>query len=242
MNETLRRALLRARLSEEDVAARLEVDPKTVRRWLEGRLPYLRHRWELVRLLDADEGDLWPEVRAALVARSRPAEIAAIYPSRQAVPGETWLSLFGAAEREIGILACSGLFLTQDAAVMRMLAERVKAGVRMRICLRDPDGPLAAERGCQAGARDATAAEIREAVVLFGQLRRNGGAEIRLRRAALYNSIYRADEQLLVSQHAYGIPDACTPVLHLRAAEGNDMVANYLESFECIWTDAPPLA
>jgi transcriptional regulator with XRE-family HTH domain len=44
MNESLRRALLRARLSEEDVAVRLQVDPKTVRRWLEGRVPYPQHR------------------------------------------------------------------------------------------------------------------------------------------------------------------------------------------------------
>jgi predicted lysophospholipase L1 biosynthesis ABC-type transport system permease subunit len=37
-----------------------------------------------------------------------------------------------------------------------------------------------------------------EAVGLFGQLRDCGGVEIRLHRAALYNSIYQADDQLLV--------------------------------------------
>ena len=41
----------------------------------------------------------------------------------------------------------------------------------------------------------------------FGQLRESGGAEIRLHRAVLYNSIYQADDQLLVSQHAYGISE-----------------------------------
>ena len=40
MNESLRRALIHARLREADVAARLNVDPKTVRRWLDGRVPY----------------------------------------------------------------------------------------------------------------------------------------------------------------------------------------------------------
>ena len=44
MNETLCRALTQAALSEVDVAVRLEVDPRTVRRWMDGRLPYLRHR------------------------------------------------------------------------------------------------------------------------------------------------------------------------------------------------------
>ena len=191
LNETLRRALLRARLSEDDVAARLQVDPKTVRRWLEGRVPYPRHRWVLTSLLDADEADLWPEVRAAIAARSRPAEIKAIYPSRHAVPREAWLSLFGSAERKIGVLACSGLFLARQPGVLDVLADRARNGVRVRICLRDPDGPVAAERGVGEGARTAATAGIREALAVFGQLRESSGVEIRLHRAVLYNSIYQ---------------------------------------------------
>ncbi len=241
MNETLRRALLRARLSEDDVAARLQVDPKTVRRWLEGRVPYLRHRWVLTGLLDADEADLWPEVRAAIAARSRPAEIKAVYPNRHAVPREAWLSLFGSAEREIGILACSGLFLASEPGVLNVLAGQARNGVRMRICLRDPDEPFTAERGTGDGASDAGAARIRDALALFGQLRVSADVEIRVHRAVLYNSIYRADDQLLVSQHAYGIADERSPVLYLRSADDGDLVATYLDAFERIWTDALPM-
>ena len=238
MNETLRRALLRARLSEDDVAARLQVDPKTVRRWLEGRVPYLRHRWVLTGLLDADEADLWPEVRAAITARSRPAEIKAIYPNRHAVPRDAWLSLFGSAVREIGILACSGLFLASETGVLGLLADRGRDGVRVRICLRDPDGPAAAELGAGEGAGDAGPAGIREALALFGQLRASAGVEIRLHRAVLYNSIYRADDQILVSQHAYGIADERAPVLHLRSAVDGDLVTTYLDAFDRSWTGA----
>jgi transcriptional regulator with XRE-family HTH domain len=42
--------VLRARLREDDVAARLGVDPKTVRRWLNGRVPY-PHRSAIPRAL-----------------------------------------------------------------------------------------------------------------------------------------------------------------------------------------------
>ena len=105
MNENLRLALLRARLSEEDVAARLEVDPKTVRRWLEGRVPYLRHRWALAGVLGVDEADMWPQLRAA---RSRPDEVKAIYPHRDGVPREVWQRLFGSAKSEIGAKSFSG--------------------------------------------------------------------------------------------------------------------------------------
>ena len=138
MNENLRRALLRARLTDEDVAAQLEVDPKTVRRWLEGRIPYLRHRWALAGLLGLDETDLWPEIRAALAARSRPEEIQAVYPSWRAVPPEVWLCLLTSAEHEIGILDDSGLLLA-DQAVLSALADKARAGVKVRVCLLDPD-------------------------------------------------------------------------------------------------------
>lgn len=62
-----------------------------------------------------------------------------------------------------------------------------------------------------------------------------------LHRAVLYNSVYRADRQLLVNQHAYGIPAAQAPVLHLRdCASTADMGSAYLSSFEAVRADAPP--
>ena len=142
MNENLRRALLRARLSDEDVATRLEVDPKTVRRWLEGRTPYLRHRWALAGMLDLDETDLWPQARTT---RPHPAEVRAIYPHRDSVPRELWLDLFRSAEREIDILDSSSLFLAADTEILATLTNRAKAGVQERICLADPDWPGASD-------------------------------------------------------------------------------------------------
>lgn len=65
--------------------------------------------------------------------------------------------------------------------------------------------------------------------------------EIRLHRAIIYNSIYQAVDQLLVSQHAYGIADERAPVLCLRAADDGDLIATYLHVVERIWTDTPPL-
>jgi transcriptional regulator with XRE-family HTH domain len=239
MNETLRLAMLRARLSEEDVAARLQVDPKTVRRWLEGRVPYLRHRWVLTGLLDADEADLWPEVRAAIAARSRPAEIRAVYPSRQALPRQAWISLFRSAEADIGVLA-PGLFLAKEPGVLGVIADRARAGARVRICLPSPGAPAVAEHDSGEGEAGTGAAGIRDALELFGGLREDG-AKIRLHRAALYNSIYRADNQILVTQHVYGIPDEREPVLYLRSAADGDMAATYLTAFEHAWKGALPV-
>jgi len=86
LNESLRRAMLRARLREVDVATHLDVDPKTVRRWLSGRVPYPSSRVALADLLGADEADLWPEAGGPLSGRSRPEELAAVYPHRWRSP------------------------------------------------------------------------------------------------------------------------------------------------------------
>ena len=66
--------------------------------------------------------------------------------------------------------------------------------------------------------------------------------EIRLHRTVLYNSIYRADDQLLVNQHTYGIPAAQAPVFCLSDTDGGEMAALYLDSFERVWTSSAPLA
>jgi transcriptional regulator with XRE-family HTH domain len=234
LNENLRRALLRARLTDEDVAARLEVDPKTVRRWLEGRIPYLRHRWALAGLLGLDEADLWPEIRAAIAARSRPEEIRAVYPNWQAVPEELWLCLFTSAEHEIGILDDRGLLLA-DQAVLSALADKAQAGVNVRICLLDPDLSEVTEPGSDRATVREIGTEVRDALSRSGPLR-DTGVQFRLHAVTLYQSIYRGDGQLLIVQRAYGIPAMRAPAFCLRASgEGRGMIPAYLESFERIW-------
>jgi hypothetical protein len=235
LNEMLRRALFRARLGEEDVAAHLGVDPKTVRRWLEGRLPYPRHRLAVSHLLGADEADLWPEIREARVARS-PEEIRAVYPHRWAVPREVWRQLFESAEHEIAILAYSALFLAEDVGLLNLFADKARGGVRVQIALGDPDSTHMAERGAEEGIGDAMATKIRSALMLYRALLDLGNVEIRLHRTMLYNSLYRADNDMLVNQYAYGVSAANASVLHLRGSESSDMFNDYLESFRRVWS------
>ena len=78
-------------------------------------------------------------------------------------------------------------------------------------------------------------------MVLYRPLRDIDGIEFRLHRTVLYNSIYRADDQLLVNTHIYGVPAAHAPVLHLRRVAGGDMVTTYMHSFERVWDDAAPM-
>ncbi|GAA4096597.1 XRE family transcriptional regulator [Actinomadura miaoliensis] len=242
MNDLLRRALADAHLTEADVAGQVGVDPKTVRRWLAGRVPYPRHRSSIADLVGREEAELWPQVAVPAVRTQPPAvEILATYPHRWAVPRHVWQQLFNGARVEIGVLAYAGLFVAEDAGMLRTLAGRARAGVGVRILLGDPDGSRVAERGSDEGVGESMAAKIRNALVHYRALRGVDGVEIRLHDTVLYNSIYRADDDLLVNPHAYGIAASHAPVLHLRRAEDGDMASTYLESFERVWSKAVPL-
>ena len=240
MNESLRRAMLRARLREDDVAAHLGVDPKTVRRWLSGRVPYPSSRAALADLLGADEANLWPEAEGPLSGRSRPEELAAVYPHRWAIPRDVWTRFFESAEREIDVLAYSALFLAEDAGLLGIIEDKAGDGVRVRFLLGNPDSSSVALRGKEEGIGGAMAAKVRNALTHYRSLARSDNIEIRLHEAVLYNSIYRADDQLFVNQHAYGTPAAHSPVLYLRESDGGDMIATYHDSFEKVWNEAKP--
>jgi hypothetical protein len=217
------------------------VDPKTVRRWLNGRVPYPHNRAVIAELVGVDEADLWPDAGGLLAARTRPEELGTVYPHRWAVPREVWVQLFGSAQREIAILAYSALFLADDAGILRILTEKGRAGATVRIALGDPDGPYVTERGEEEGIGDAMPAKIRNALTLYRPLSTVENIAIRLHRTVLYNSIYRGDGQLLVNQHTFGVSAAQAPVFFLCDGGGGEMTALYLDSFERVWAGAAPL-
>jgi hypothetical protein len=74
----------------------------------------------------------------------------------------------------------------------------------------------------------------------FLPLLRTDGVQVRLHATVLYNSLYRADDELLVNTHVHGVPAAQAPVVHMHAKDEIGLVATYLDSFERIWAGAAP--
>src|SRR3954468_23617810 len=94
-NERLRREIQRAGLRLEDVADQVEIDVKTVERWItKGRLPHARNRARAAQLLGVDELELWPEAAEGRNGRSATdGELVRLYAHRGAVPGDRWYDL-----------------------------------------------------------------------------------------------------------------------------------------------------
>ncbi|MEV6159461.1 helix-turn-helix transcriptional regulator [Nonomuraea sp. NPDC052129] len=242
-NERLRAALLHKGVSIADLAEAIEVDPKTIERWItKGREPYRKHRFATASYLGVDETYLWPDaLTPEQVVAASESEVLALYPHRWAVPRDIWGRLFSAASQEIGVLVYSGLFLADDGGMVRLLGDKARAGVRVRILLGDPDSAEVAQRGVDEGVGESMAAQIRSALVFYQPITNVENVEIRLHHTILYNSMYRADDEYLINMHVYGTRAGNAPVLHLRRVAGGDMVATYADSFDKVWAQARPV-
>ncbi|WP_405056858.1 XRE family transcriptional regulator [Kribbella sp. NBC_01505] len=215
MNTVLRRAMYDAGLTELDLSVELAVDPKTVRNWMHGQVPHPGSRAALSALLDVDASVLWPSPSRSAVGADRPAGLVGVYPRSAAISHADWLTLFADAESQIGILASDVQLLLKDRGLVRILRERSGRGIRVRIVVASTGGSR-------------VPVELRDA----------GDIELRFHEEVLYNSMYIADDQLLVNQHSYGVAASESPVYHYRRTESGEMYDAYLSSFEIIWSGA----
>src|SRR6266496_6075555 len=142
-NERLRKAMANARVSVEDVADAAEVNPKTVQRWLSGRVPYARHRWAVAKLLQEDEAFLWPEAETAIApGEQSTSEVVAAYGHRADLPAEQWRELMLSARRQIDLLGYALLYLPEaNPRMTETLRKKATQDCTIRIALADPAGP-----------------------------------------------------------------------------------------------------
>jgi transcriptional regulator with XRE-family HTH domain len=233
-NERLRDAMLTRGLTPAAIAEQINVDPKTVERWItQDRNPYPRHRHAIAARLRESESYLWPNAlssdRASEVALS---EVVQIYPRRGAVPPDIWQRLLNQADKEIGVLAYAALFLPeQNPSWVSTLREKAQQGAKVQILLGDPKSEQVAERGEDEGIGGSMAGKINNVVAFYKDLRRTENVGMYYHATTLYNSIYRFDDEMLVNTHLYGTPAAYAPIMHLRRLAGGELFDNYAASF-----------
>ncbi|WP_236089821.1 helix-turn-helix domain-containing protein [Antribacter soli] len=241
MNTALRQTMEHRRMGVAELAARVGVDDKTVRRWLhDGRVPHRRTARDVADALGVAPEVLWPHADQS--AASVHSEVVALYPHRAAVPKPLWLSLIRSATTQIGLLAYASQFLPEEnPGAVAFLRQKACSGVRVRLALGDPDSPEAALRGAEERLGEALPARIRMAMAYYRPLIDVPRVEFHQHRTTLYNSIFRFDDEMLVNQHVYGAYGYLAPILHLRRDPAHDMFDMYAASFERVWDASFPL-
>lgn len=240
MNVRLQSVLLQRGVRPESLAEACQVDPKTVGRWLGGRVPHPKHRHRVAHHLRVEEEFLWPPTPETPPVPKN-AELVATYPNRAEVPREVWLSLLRDATEQVDVLVFSGTFFIQtNPQVVKMLAERAGQGVKIRLRFGNPAGQAVAARGLEEGIGDTLSAKVRASLTYYRPLLSEGGCEVRLHDTTLYNSLFRYDENLVVNPHIWGQPASANPVFQLERVDDSGWFDNYTESFDAIWADAQP--
>lgn len=233
--------LVQRSVSPCSLAEACEVDPKTVARWLSGRVPHPRHRFRAAQYLRVEETFLWPvlQPRGGHYGDGLGSDLAGTYPDRASVPRETWLTLLREAQQHIDVLVFSGTFFAQtNPRVASMLADRAANGAHVRLCFGDPHGQAVAVRGREEGIGDTLAAKVRASLTYYRPLLAKERCEVRLHDTTLYNSLFRYDDDLLVNPHIFGQPASANPVLHLKHRSATGWFASYAESFDAVWARA----
>jgi hypothetical protein len=222
------------------MAAHTGVDPKTVQRWISGRVPHARHQWSVAALLKEDVAYLWPEPETATPTASN-AEVLAVFPHRADVPFDLWRGLIDRAERHIDILVYAALFLHEQFPTFNdVLRAKCSAGCRVRVLLGDGDSPRITLRGDEEAFGEGIEARCRVALRHYEPLIGTPNFELCLHDTTLYNSIYRFDSHMLVNTHVWGVNAYGSPVLHLREVQGGGLFAGYTASFGAVWAAARP--
>lgn len=240
-NERLRSALTAAGMCPRDLAERVEVDVKTVERWISnGRSPHRRTRAAVAALLHADERHLWPDATPEHhVQASTQQEFVAFHPNRNAIPPQRWLDLAAGATEAIDIWAFAASFLHDSLDdFFGVVADRASQGTTVRLLFGDPRSQAVALRGVEEGLAEGFAGRCSNSWRYLLPFCKLPGIEARQHGSTLYASIYRFDATLLVNTHTLGAPAARSPIIELRRGSGGRLCHQYLNSFNECWNQS----
>jgi hypothetical protein len=165
-------------------------------------------------------------------------EIVSFYPHRSDAPKQLWMDLLSGARENIDLFANASLFLPEDnPGAISLIKEKAAAGVRVRILMGNPDDPAMTLRGQEERLYEQIPGRIRMALAYYAPLIDIEGIEFRLHGTALYNSIFRYDNHMLINQHIYGKYGYLAPLMHLHKRGGCDLFDTYMDSFEMVWNE-----
>lgn len=185
---------------------------------------------------------LWPSLRQPRAARAISPELVALYEQRADLPVSAIVNLLEKATEHIDVLVYAAVFLHEAYPRLNdLLRERAAEGCTVRIAIGDPDSENVRQRGEEERFGHGIESRCRLALMHYRPLLGTPGIEIRRHGTTLYNSLYRADDQLLVNAHVWGVNAFGAPVWHLRRTGAGTLFDTYASSFDAVWSTARPV-
>ena len=235
-----------AGIDVDELAARVEVDAKTIRRWVSGATtPYPRHRGRVAHALGCEPHQLWPDLERLIpAAQEDPQEIVTAFARGDDADVPDWRMFLDAAVMQIDLLDFTLREVIQDPAVVARLAAKADAGCQIRVLVSDRDSvQLAiaeAEQHSDRGLTElpALAWDVERSLGYLQPLLGLPGIQVRTFVAGRFNTILRFDEQMLVTLHLWGTPVPSTPLLYLRRQGDAGLFDRFAGHHDAIWHHA----
>ncbi|MFJ8992605.1 XRE family transcriptional regulator [Streptomyces sp. NPDC102279] len=242
MNEPLHRAMTHARMTDRELAERVSVDAKTVGRWLteDGRVPRARHRWAVADALGEEEAVLWPQVARQAVKIGADREVISVYPYRSAVPASLWRTLITRAEKQLDFAGYTNYFLwLEQARFGTALRRKAERGARVRFVVGDPDSELTRERERDENVPLTLSTRIRVTLAELAKL--DGAVDARFSNGHAQLSVFRFDEDMIVTPLLPYSVGHDAPTLHLRRHQADGMFDRFASHVEELWARGRPV-
>lgn len=248
-NVAFAQAMATKNMTPRTLSKLLRINVKTVERWIDGiAVPQEANARPAAEALGCTPHDLWPSQYQPEPAAPRPADGApaafnpTCYPTRTQVPITVWQNHFAHANESIDILVFAATFLfdTLDGFTTTLI-DAARRGAQVRFLVGDPGGDNMIIRGEEEGIGDSVSARSRNSVELLTPHLRTPGLQVRTHATTLYNSIFRADNDMIINFHVYGSPGRENPVMIFSRTDAPRLWATFEQAFTRVWDQAHPL-
>jgi transcriptional regulator with XRE-family HTH domain len=259
--ELLKTAMNDAGVDVDELADRIQVDVRTVRRWVNGGIPYARHQTRIARALNTTARELWPEAHPDLADADGSdgdaggvgvdafgafgsGDVVAVYYGRDDPRLPDAHDLLTNAQTRIDLLDITLADVITGPDVVARLAGKGAAGCEVRILISDPDsahlmtGALEVHPELLITHRPELSWAAERMIGCLQPLLGLEHVDVRTYVAERVNSIVRVDDEMLVTLALWGTPVDIQPVLHLRQCDRNGVFDRFAYQYDLIWTQA----
>ncbi|MEU4208761.1 XRE family transcriptional regulator [Streptomyces sp. NPDC026206] len=175
-------------------------------------------------------------------------EIVQSYAYRSACPSTVWGDLIADATRDLFFGGYTSYFLwTHVPALPELLRQKAANGCRVRFLLGDPNSSVTRQREEIEDVAMTVSTRIRTTMEQLARMGEVEGLEARFSAPAdatnhVSLSVFRFDDEVLVTPHLARLVGHDSPLLHLRRRGDRGMFSRFVEHAEELWSRGVPIA
>ncbi|MFI0134743.1 XRE family transcriptional regulator [Streptomyces luteogriseus] len=190
---------------------------------------------------------IWPQKVKDRIKTGTDREIVHSYPYRSAAPSSLWVDLAEDAKQEICLAGYTNyFFFTSVPAFTETLRRKIDSGCRVRFLLGNPEGEVTRQREAIEDTALTVSTRIRITLEHLDRLGSLNGLETRFSAPEdavnhVSLSVFRFDDDALVTPHLARLVGHDSPLLHLRRQGDGGMFDRFRDHAEELWDRAVPM-